>query len=91
METFTQTLLQNGFSVAVAAFLLLRMENELRALRGAIDRLRYCQNCCFSPIAAAGLVRNAGENFEGMTGKGGVPEKAEKGRLIVREGIKSVS
>jgi hypothetical protein len=51
METFVQSALQNGFSIAVAAFLLLRMERELRALREAIDRLRYCQICRFSPIA----------------------------------------
>ena len=38
----------NGFSVAVAAFLLLRMEKELRALRKAIERLRHCQVCKFS-------------------------------------------
>ena len=51
METFVQAVLQNGFSVAVAAFLLLRMERELRGLREAIDRLRHCQNCRFSPLA----------------------------------------
>ena len=38
----------NGFSVAVAAFLLLRMEKELRALRKTIKRLRHCQVCKFS-------------------------------------------
>ena len=38
----------NGFPVAVAAFLLLRMEKELRALRMAIERLRHCQTCRFS-------------------------------------------
>ena len=32
-ETFFQTFMQNGFSVVVAAFLLLRMEKELRLLR----------------------------------------------------------
>ena len=50
METLVQASLQNGFSVAVAAFLLLRMERELRGLREAIDRLRHCQNCRFSPL-----------------------------------------
>ena len=50
METFVQAALQNSFSVAVAAFLLLRMERELRGLREAIDRLRHCQNCRFSPL-----------------------------------------
>ena len=52
METFVQAVLQNGFSVAVAAFLLLRMERELRGLREAIERLRYCQTCRFSPLAS---------------------------------------
>lgn len=50
MDTFVPAALQNGFSVAVAAFLLLRMERELRGLREAIDRLRHCQNCRFSPL-----------------------------------------
>ena len=50
METFVQAALQNSFSVAVAAFLLLRMEQELRGLREAIDQLRHCQNCRFSPL-----------------------------------------
>lgn len=49
MEIFAQMVLQNGFSVAVAAFLLLRMERELRGLREAIERLRHCQTCRLSP------------------------------------------
>ena len=52
METFVQAVLQNGFSVAVAAFLLLRMERELRGQREATDRLRHCQNFRFSPLAS---------------------------------------
>ena len=43
MEGFIQSTLQNCFSIVVAAFLLLRMEGEIRALREAIDRLRYCR------------------------------------------------
>lgn len=54
MDTFIQNTLQNGFSVVVAAFLLLRMEGELRALREAIDRLRYCQVCRFAPLPPVG-------------------------------------
>ena len=50
MDAFIQSTLQNCFSIVVAAFLLLRMENELRALREAIDKLRYCQVCRFSPF-----------------------------------------
>ena len=47
-ENFFQAVASNGFPVAVAAFLLLRMEKELRALRKAIERLRHCQICKFS-------------------------------------------
>jgi len=52
MESFVQT----TFSIAVAAFLLLRMEREMRALREAIDRLRYCQICRFSSAIAADVI-----------------------------------
>ena len=52
MDAFVQSTLQNCFSIVVAAFLLLRMEGELRALREAIDRLRYCQVCRFAPVVA---------------------------------------
>ena len=53
MEAFIQSTVQSSFSVMVAAFLLLRMEGELRALREAIDRLRYCQVCRFCPVVEA--------------------------------------
>ena len=49
LEAFVGAALQGGFSVAVAAFLLLRMERELRALREAIVLLRHCQTCRLSP------------------------------------------
>ena len=49
MDIFAQMVLQSGFSVAVAAFLLLRMERELRGLRRAIELLRHCQTCRLSP------------------------------------------
>ncbi len=52
-ETFFQTFMQNGFSVVVAAFLLLRMEKELRLLRGAIETLRHCAACRLSPVGGA--------------------------------------
>jgi hypothetical protein len=54
VDTFVQNTLQNGFSIVVAAFLLLRMEKELRALREAIDRLRHCQICRFDPGSSGG-------------------------------------
>lgn len=44
-----ETFLQASFSVAVAAFLLVRMEKELRLLRGAIENLRHCSICALSP------------------------------------------
>ena len=45
---FFEAVASNGFPVAVTAFLLLRMEKELRARRMAIERLRHCQICKFS-------------------------------------------
>jgi hypothetical protein len=56
MEAFVQSTLQNCFSIVVAAFLLLRMERELRFLREAIDRLRYCQICRFAPVVPADVL-----------------------------------
>lgn len=44
-----ETFLQASFSVVVAAFLLIRMERELRLLRDAINNLRHCQICALSP------------------------------------------
>lgn len=40
---------QGVFSVAVAGFLLVRMERELRLLREAILNLRHCYTCTVSP------------------------------------------
>jgi len=37
----------NGFPVVVAAYLLVRMEKELQALRLSIDTLRHCKACTF--------------------------------------------
>lgn len=45
MEAF----LQGGFAVAVAAFMLLRMEKRLDELTKAIVLLRHCQTCKLSP------------------------------------------
>lgn len=39
MEDFMSTVVQNGFSVAVAAFLLIRMERRLEELSLAIREL----------------------------------------------------
>ena len=50
LDAIFQGFLQGSFSVVVAAFLLIRMEKELRHLREAIDNLRHCQTCRFSPI-----------------------------------------
>jgi len=49
LDAIFQGFLQGSFSVVVAAFLLIRMEKELRHLREAIDNLRLCQTCRFSP------------------------------------------
>jgi len=40
MEDFMSTVVQNGFSVAVAAFLLVRMERRLEELSSAIRDLQ---------------------------------------------------
>ena len=61
MDAFIQSTLQSCFSIVVAAFLLLRMEGELRALREAIDRLRYCQVCRFAPIIEVDAIDSPGE------------------------------
>ena len=45
MESF----LQGSFAIAVAAFLLIRMEHQLAALTQAIALLRHCQTCRLSP------------------------------------------
>ena len=45
MESF----LQGSFAIAVAAFLLLRMERQLSDLTRAIVLLRHCQTCKLSP------------------------------------------
>ncbi|GHV34376.1 hypothetical protein FACS1894187_04820 [Synergistales bacterium] len=52
MDVFIQSALQNCFSIVVSAFLLLRMERELRALGEAINRLRTCQVCRLTPERA---------------------------------------
>ena len=44
-----ESFFNSGFSVAVAAFLLTRMERDLRLLREAIEGLRHCQTCKLSP------------------------------------------
>lgn len=49
VEAFLSGVLQAGFPVAVAAFLLLRMERALGELREAIAALRRCQICRFEP------------------------------------------
>ena len=44
---FSIETMQAGFSVAVAAFLLIRLENRVRSLTDAINQLRTCQVCKF--------------------------------------------
>lgn len=45
MEALIATAAANGFPIAVAAYLLIRMEKELQALTRAIETLRHCQHC----------------------------------------------
>ena len=44
-EQILSSITSNGFPVAVAAYLLLRMESELRALRLTIETLKRCAHC----------------------------------------------
>jgi hypothetical protein len=46
---FTSQLLQSSFAIGVAAFLLIRLERELRRLSEAIEQLRLCEVCRFKP------------------------------------------
>lgn len=45
LENLNLESVQGYFSVAVAAFLLLRLETDIRKLTVAIERLRSCQVC----------------------------------------------
>lgn len=44
-----ENLIENGFAVAVAGFLLLRVEKQVKRLADAISLLRHCQICRVSP------------------------------------------
>ena len=61
LDAIFQGFLQGSFSVVVAAFLLIRMEKELRHLREAIDNLRLCQTCRFSPLNTRQSQQNKNE------------------------------
>ena len=50
MEEIFGGIADKAFSIAVSAFLLLRMERELKLLRASIDRLRHCSVCTISPL-----------------------------------------
>ncbi len=50
MNDFFGSIIDKTFSIAVSAFLLLRMERELKLLRASIDRLRHCAVCTISPL-----------------------------------------
>lgn len=50
MEEIFGGIIDKTFSIAVSAFLLLRMERELKLLRATIDRLRHCSVCALSPL-----------------------------------------
>ena len=43
-------IVDKAFSIAVSAFLLLRMEREMKLLWASIDRLRHCSVCTISPL-----------------------------------------
>jgi hypothetical protein len=49
MDVFSKELLQGGFAIVVAAFLLIKIEKELKHLAQAIEQLRLCQVCKWKP------------------------------------------
>ena len=51
MDELLSSVLQSSFSIVVAAFLLLKIEKEIRSLNIAIERLKHCQTCRLSPFA----------------------------------------
>ena len=44
-EKMIESFMSSGFAVCVACFVLLRLEKELKELRGAIEKLARCQVC----------------------------------------------
>ena len=50
LEEIFGGIVDKAFSIAVSAFLLLRMEREMKLLRASIDRLRHCSVCTISPL-----------------------------------------
>ena len=48
MEEFLGSVAASGFPIAVAVYLLVRMETELRSLREAIETLKRCSHCKYS-------------------------------------------
>ncbi len=53
IQTFVASAMQGGSSLALAAFLLIRMERQLSELTKAIALLRHCRTCRLSPDAHA--------------------------------------
>ena len=48
-EKSFELIIQSCFSIGVAAFLLIRVEREIKHLTGAIEQLRRCQVCGILP------------------------------------------
>ena len=48
IDAIVKNVFNGSFSVVVAAFLLLRMEKELRLLRESIEALRHCSICRYT-------------------------------------------
>jgi hypothetical protein len=59
MEDMIASVVQNSFAIAVAAYLLMRLERELRQLTSVIARLCHCQTCKVSPLNTGESDNNA--------------------------------
>ncbi|MCR4817366.1 MAG: YvrJ family protein [Fretibacterium sp.] len=68
MEEMFGGIVDKAFSIAVSAFLLLRMERELKLLRASIDRLRHCAVCTISPLNEDGETKKLWRAYGGEEG-----------------------
>ena len=66
-------IVDKAFSIAVSAFLLLRMERELKLLRASIDRLRHCSVCTISPLNEDSETKKLWKAYAGEEEGGNLP------------------
>ena len=73
MEEMFGGIVDKAFSIAVSAFLLLRMERELKLLRASIDRLRHCSVCTISPLNEDSEMKKLWKAYAGEEEGGNLP------------------